>query len=470
MTTLSPQFGPLITQRLRWAGRFADLVLASADELAGLTALEVGKPRYETITAELMPLVSACRWHRRHARRLLAGRRLGGAPWWLWGQRHRIERAPLGRVAIIATWNYPIQLLGIQLVQAAVAGNHVTVKPSEHSPRTQGRLLELACEAGLTPEELTVTEATRSAGEALLAEHDFDHVVFTGSTSVGRAIAQQCARTLTPSTLELSGRDSAIVLEDADPALAARCLWNAVSTNAGQTCMAPRRALVLRGAYARFCAELVPLAASGQRRRLVLPGEATRIRAQVRAAVAAGGRLASGIVEEESPEDPIRPIAVLDCPADAELVQGDHFGPALAVVPVETLEEALELHRSIPQHLATSVWTRAPHRARELMPTLGSATVLVNDVLVPTAHPAASIRGTRESGWGGSRGREGLLAMSRPVHVSRTSTRLRIPPEPPSDSQLAMLERMSGISRGSPHAPAPDPTLRKHDELPEHSQ
>ena len=190
----------------------------------------------------------------------------------------------------------------------------------------------------------------------------------------------------------------------------------------------------------------------------------------IRAAVAAGGRLASGIVEEESPEDPIRPIAVLDCPADAELVQGDHFGPALAVVPVETLEEALELHRSIPQHLATSVWTRAPHRARELMPTLGSATVLVNDVLVPTAHPAASIRGTRESGWGGSRGREGLLAMSRPVHVSRTSTRLRIPPEPPSDSQLAMLERMSGISRGSPHAPAPDPTLRKHDELPEHSQ
>ena len=470
MTTLSEQFGPLINQRIRWAGRFADGVLGAADELAELAEQEVGKPRYETITAELLPLASACRWHRKHAAGLLKGRRLRGAPWWLLGQRHRLERAPLGRVAIIATWNYPIQLLGVQLVQALVAGNHVTVKPSEHAPRTQDRLLRLAFEAGLAPGELTVTEATRSAGEALLAEHDFDHVVFTGSTEVGRAIAQQCARTLTPSTLELSGRDSAIVLEDADPALAARGIWNAVSTNAGQTCMAPRRALVLRKAYPRFCEELVPLAASGQRRRLVLPGEAGRIRSQVDEAVARGGRLASGIHEQERPEDPIRPMAVLDCPADAQLVQGDHFGPALAVVPVEDLDEALELHRSIPQHLATSVWTGEPSRARELIERLGSATVMVNDVLVPTAHPAASIRGTRESGWGGSRGIEGLLAMSRAVHFSRTSARLRIPPEPPGDKQLAMLERISGISRGSDHSPAAPPTLRNNDQLSEHAQ
>ena len=441
--------------------------MASTNELAQLAGREIGKPREEVVTAEILPLVAACRWHRKHARSILKPRRLGATPWWLWGQSHRTIHRPLGRVAIIATWNYPIQLLGIQLVQAAVAGNTITVKPSEHAPKTQQRLLELAWQAGLTMEELSATEATRAAGEALLAEHDFDHVVFTGSTAVGRRIAQGCAATLTPSTLELSGRDSALVLEDADPAHAARCLWNAVATNAGQTCMAPRRALVHRSVYRTFCETLVPLAAGGQPRRLVLPGEAARIRTHVHEAVQAGGRCASGILEEEPPDAPIRPIAVLDCPPDAQLVKGDHFGPALAVLPFDELEQALELHESIGQHLATSVWTRRPRQLGPLLDRLGSATVLINDVLVPTAHPAASIEGRGQSGWGPSRGRRGLLAMCRAIHASRTPLRLRIPPEPPTEAQLPMLERIAGITKRQPSTKEETGTLTLNDPLSE---
>ncbi|MEE2682097.1 MAG: aldehyde dehydrogenase family protein [Planctomycetota bacterium] len=468
MTLHSDQFDQLISRRTRWAGAFADRIMAATTELSRLAGEEIGKPREEVVTAEVLPLVASCRWHRRHARSVLKPRRLGATPWWLWGQSHQMIHRPLGRVAIIATWNYPIQLLGIQIVQAAVAGNTVVVKPSEHAPRTQTRLLELAWAAGLEREELSATEATRSAGEALLAEHDFDHVVFTGSTAVGRRIAQSCAQTLTSSTLELSGRDSALVLEDANPSHAARCIWNAVATNAGQTCMAPRRALVHEAAYRAFCETLVPLAASAQPRRLVLPGEAAKIRTQVREAIDAGGRSAAGILETEAPDAPIRPTAVLDCPPDAQLVQGDHFGPALAVVPVPSTERALEIHASIPQHLATSVWTARPARIADLADRIGSATVMANDVLVPTAHPAASIEGRGESGWGPSRGRRGLHAMSRTVHASRTPIRLRIPPEPPTESQLPMLERITGITRRAPSQDAgagtlntPDPQMEK---------
>ena len=446
MPPVSRQPRQTLDERRQWARRFGESVRSASEEFVELVHEEIGKPRHETITAEILPLVSSCTWHARNAGRILKPRGLGRRPWWLLGQKHRLHHAPLGRVAIIATWNYPVQLLGIQMVQAAVAGNTITVKPSEHAPRTQQKLLELAREAGLSIEELDWTEATREAGAALLTEHDFDHVIFTGSTTVGRRIAEGCAANLTASTLELSGRDSAFVLADADPDLAARTIWAAVATNAGQTCMAPRRALVHRDCYQQFCDALIPLAAGATPRKLVLDSEAPRIHKLVEDAVRAGGRTATGILEPLDAEQ-FRPAAVLDCPGTAELVSGDFFGPAIAVVPFDDLQDAMAIHQSADQHLATSVYTRNPGNVPSLLGDLESSTVTINDSLVPTAHPAASICGHGRSGWGASRGRRGLLAMTRPVHLARTSPRMRIPATPPDQRALSILERLIGIPR-----------------------
>jgi acyl-CoA reductase-like NAD-dependent aldehyde dehydrogenase len=237
------------------------LVAADLETLSSLAESEVGKPSWETITAELMPLIASCRWHARRAGRILKDRRLPGRPWWLLGQRGLVRRVPLGRVGIIGTWNYPIQLLGIQIVQAVVGGNQVVVKPSERSPKTQRRLIELAWAAGLSREDLVVMSSDRMAGGRLLQEPHLDHVVFTGSTAVGTRVAESAAGRLLPTTLELSGCDSAIVLDDADPVVAARSIWASVTMNAGQTCMAPRRVLVHADRHAAFAAALVPLAA-----------------------------------------------------------------------------------------------------------------------------------------------------------------------------------------------------------------
>ncbi|MBL9147692.1 MAG: aldehyde dehydrogenase [Phycisphaerae bacterium] len=463
LATVAGRECPSLAARRAFLAHLHRAVRARLDDLVAAVSREIGKPEFETVTGDIMPLLASIRWHRRHLPKLLGERRLGGKAWWQLGQRHRVQRVPVGDVAIIATWNYPIQLLGIQVVQAIAAGNRVTVKPSERTPLTQAILLELvatACrDAGLPGDTLRTTPATRDAGARLLAERRFDHIVFTGSTAVGRAIADIAARTLTPTTLELSGHDSAFVLDDADAALAARAIWHAATMNAGQTCMAPRRALVLPKAYGAFVAELARLAAAARPLPLVDEAAAQRCAALADDAIARGAR--SLLATAEPPRGRhLRPLALVDCPTDAPLFDGDHFGPLLAVTPVADFETALALHASVGHALATSVFTRSVGAIRRDAARFGSSFVTINDCVLPTAHPAASIAGGGSSGWGASRGAAGLLALTREVTVSTTG-RLRTPLEPPSDSVKTWMRRLASFPFSS-LPPSQRPSASNH--------
>ena len=427
-------------ERCRWARRFGRLIAADVDELSKLANEEIRKPEWETVAAEILPTVASCRWHARRAKRLLADRRLRDRPWWLPGQSVRVTRVPHGRVGIIATWNYPIQLLGVQLVQAVVAGNRVVVKPSERTPRTQIRLLELAALAGLDEFELEVRSADRQAGASLLEDPELDHVVFTGSTRVGGHVAIACAERLIPTTLELSGCDSVIVLEDADPVLAAKVAWAGLVMNHGQTCMAPRRILVHESIASRFIAALVPLAAGAAPRALADRESANRHRALVADAVRHGAILAS-LGEDERDDEIVRPQVAIGCPVEAEAFSADHFGPLVVTATWADEPSLLALHRRGGKHLATSIFTGDGARAARMAPRLGGGMVTINDTIIPFAHPAAPLAPAGDSGWGVSQGIEGLLSMTRPVVVSRTG-RLRVPPGEPDDRAKSMLRRL----------------------------
>jgi aldehyde dehydrogenase (NAD+) len=452
-----------LSARMAWAAAFERRIVAREHDLVEAVRVDLGKPAWETVTQDIMGLVTSLRWHRANAERILAPRRVGGAPWWMLGQKHWSYRLPVGRVLVIATWNYPLQLLGIQLSQSVVAGNHTVVKPSERAPRSQRILVELAREAlvdcGLPVDMVTSAEATREAGRDLLERERFDHVVFTGSTAVGREIAAACARTLTPTTLELSGRDSAIVLADADVALAARSIWFAVTMNAGQTCMAPRRALVEEGAYARFLDALRPLVAAAKPVRLADAGMADRCVELVQGAMQSGGSSLGGVVEQAE-RGVMRPLCVAGCARDAQLVAGDHFGPVLAVLPVANMADALAVHRDGGQHLATSVYTAQPDRVLgdpSLVAALGSNLVTINDTVLPTAHPGISIEGRGPSGWGASRGEAGLRALSREVTCSSTSSRIRTPLDEPDARGKRWLRRLAFGGRDAVSTPAAAP-------------
>ena len=441
---------------MHWLSAFGQLVNAHTQQLCDLAKQEVHKPYFEALTGDVLALLVSIRWHKKYGRRVLASRTAPGTPWLLIGQKAVLTREPLGTVGIIATWNYPIQLLGIQLVAAIVAGNNVVVKPCERCPLTQGLLLELAQRAlqaaALPSQIITVLPATREAGSTMLAAHDaglrrLDHVVFTGSTAVGRTIAAWGAKALVPTTLELSGCDSAIVLDDCPPTLvqlAAKTIWNAVTMNGGQTCMAPRRVLVTPGVADEFVRALRPLTAAAEVRTLIDVSAASRCFGLAQDAVYRGANSACGVLEPPIGAS-LRPMCVLNCPADCAAAAGDHFGPLLCVIRVKDEAEAVSLQRGFGQHLSVSVYSGRPKRVRrEFAGLLGASQVNVNDSLVPTAIPGTSIAGAGASGWGASRGSEGLLAMTRQVCVSTTSVWLRAPMEKQDDK---FIQRFAGFMR-----------------------
>jgi acyl-CoA reductase-like NAD-dependent aldehyde dehydrogenase len=389
-------------------------------------ARDLGKAPAEVIGGELLGLADACRFLECQADRLLRPRRVPGSqrPLWLFGQADTVHRRPRGVVGVIGTWNYPLFLNGVQLAQALTAGNAVVWKPSEVAPASAEALHGLVRRAGFPEDLVQVLPATREGGAALL-EADLDHVVFTGSVPVGRRIAQRLGERLISSTLELSGCDAQFVLADADVPLAARAAWFGATLNRGQTCIAVRRALVQRPVYPSFCAALRDLAAKGGPLPLALPAQARQAERLVSEALAEGARL----LVEPGPADgngsACRPAVLVDARPEMALCREAAFAPVMAVLPFDTVEEALRMDAQCPFGLGASVFTRSAEAARELAGRLRTGLVTVNDVIAPLGHPATPFGGRGESGWGTTQGADGLLEMTVLQVVSVKGGRFR---------------------------------------------
>jgi acyl-CoA reductase-like NAD-dependent aldehyde dehydrogenase len=420
---------------------------------------DVAKSAEETLACEILPVAGACRYLERAAPRLLRPRRvpIGQRPLWLWGQSDTVFRRPRGLVGIIGTWNYPILLNGVQIVQALTAGNAVLWKPSEVAPASAAILFDLLRQAGFPQDLVQLLDATRAAGKEL-AEADVDHVVFTGSATTGRRLAETLGRRLVSSTLELSGCDSLFVLDDADVALAARAAWFGATLNRGQTCLAVRRVFVSRARVAAFTAALAPLAATAAPVRLALPAQAEFASRLVQEALAEGARLlaASAGGERNGSAGLFTPTVVLDARPDMALCREAPFAPVLAVLPFDHLDEAVRMDHMCPFGLGAAIFTASGARADRLAARLCVGMVTVNEVIVPTAHPATPFGGRRDSGWGVTQGAEGLLEMTVPQVVSTNDSPLRPHYRLPDGAGPGQRDLLHGLLHWS-HAP----TLRQ---------
>lgn len=460
-----------VRERLGFIRRLRHRLVASVEALGCAVEADVRRRPGELLATDLLPTASALRFLERRAVRLLSPRRVPARdrPLWLWGSREAVHRRPWGVIGLIGTWNYPILLNVVPLAQALTAGNGVVWKPSEQTPRTAQALQELF--ALFPPGLVQVLPATREAGP-LLAEADIDLLLFVGSDQVGRRLATRLGERLIPSILELSGCDAMVVRADADLALAAQAAWFSTTLNHGQTCIATRRIFVAQSCYEAFLHQLRQVVdqaranSPGEGERLQTPAQARQAQQLIADALARGAALLSEApLNAPAPGDDatIPPTFLINATADLQICQQACFAPLAAVIPVADDDEAVRLVNASPLALAASVFSADVPRARELAARLRVGSVTVNDTVVTTAHPALPFGGRGASGWGVTRGEEGLIALTVPQTLSVRTGRLRphfsesIQPNPHTLTLLTgwlklahaqtLRERLSGLGQ-----------------------
>ncbi|MEM1444897.1 MAG: aldehyde dehydrogenase family protein [Planctomycetota bacterium] len=413
-----------VRSRLKVIRRFRGLLAEKADWIAkdiaeASVSRPVGLPGVaEVLTSEVLPLCDAAKFLEREAGYWLKPQRLGwrGRPAWLFGVSSEIRREPLGTVLIIAAGNYPLFLPGVQALQALTAGNAVVLKPGRGGTAAATWLADVLRDAGLPAGLLTITgETVEDATEAMDA--GVDKVFLTGSVHSGRAVLAKCAETLTPACVELSGCDAVFVLsgsEDATIQLAAKAVAFGLRLNGSQTCIAPRRVLVtpeFKDPFVEALREQVEAGGAVAWDQRVVE----RVWPSVEAAVEGGATIVCGAKPMES----IRglPVVVDGVIANMDLPQTDVFGPIVSVIEAPNSDAMREADAACPYALGAAVFGPR-NEAERFARTLQVGSVTVNDLIVPTADPRLPFGGRGDSGFGVTRGAEGLLAMTRVKTVS----------------------------------------------------
>ena len=407
--------------RARVLSRAAELIGAHADELARLESIDTGKPitfsrMIDVTTAqELFEYYAALAWSIDGATRQTA------APLFAYTLRE-----PLGVVAAISPYNYPLLLSASKIAPALAAGNVVIHKPAPDTPLTALRIAELLAAAGVPAGVFTVLTGDGAVGAQLVGHRDVDKIAFTGSTAVGRQVAARAADTLKQVTVELGGKSANIVFADADLAAAVDASVRAFVFNTGQFCAAGTRLLVERSVYDVVVAGVtagagsVPVGDPMLPQTVVGPMTSQRhldnVHRRVMAAVEQGARvLVGGAPGPEGAGFFYPPTVLVGVDQRSATVQEEIFGPVLTVQPFDTEDEAVALANDTAYGLAAGLHTTDVTRAHRVAARLQAGIIWVNtwgifDVTVPFG-------GYKQSGYGREDGPEGLSEYTRTKSV-----------------------------------------------------
>lgn len=406
--------------RKPWLIRFQDWILDNADRIADVLQSETGKPRAEAAIEAPMSADLLNYW-------------AGNAAAFL-ADRHPKPHSPLGLtkrlttayrpypvVGLIIPWNFPFMNAGIDGIPALAAGAALLLKPSEVTPLSAVEFARGWREIGAPP-VLALVNGYADTGAAVIANSDYVH--FTGSTATGRTVAAACAERLTPYSLELGGKDPAIVLADADLERAANGIAWGGMFNSGQVCVSIERVYVEEPVYDEFVAKLTDRV-SGLRQGQdddrfrfdvgALATEAQRdiVTRHVDEAVAAGARVTTG-GSQTGVGTFFQPTVLADVRQSMACMSEETFGPTLPVVKVADEDEAVRLANDSAYGLSATVWTGDPARGERVARRLEAGAVNVNDVLANGFSFALPMPGWKNSGVGSRNGgADGLLKYCR---------------------------------------------------------
>ena len=381
-----------------------------------------------TEMADLMVLRTMLTHTLRHLRKWMRSRHVW-TPLHLLPASARIERQPLGVVGIISPWNYPLQLSLGPAIAAMAAGNRIMLKPSELTPHTSAQLAHVVSQF-FSPEEFCVVQGDVQVA-SLFSGLPFDHLVFTGSTAVGRKVAIAAAQHLTPTTLELGGKSPCIISNDADMEQAALRIAHGKLLNAGQTCIAPDYLLLPRGqeqsfeqAYAKAVAQLFPtISGNPDYASIINAKQLSRLRGLAQQAEGQGARVqwlqaeapaasASSQSWVDGVQRQLPPALVWNVHSDMAIMQEEIFGPLLPVISYENLDDVIHAINAGGRPLAL-YWFGQDEKLRDsVLRRTVSGGVTVNDTLMHVAHDNLPFGGIGPSGWGAYHGVDGFLRFS----------------------------------------------------------
>lgn len=405
--------------------RLAELLHECRDEIAAAIDVDfAGRPPTETALLEIFPSLEGLAHARRHLARWMRDERRRVSLWFLPG-RAELRWQPLGVVGVIVPWNYPLYLAVGPLTAALAAGNRAMVKMSEHTPCFSALFARLVA-ARFAADELAVVEGDAVVAQAFAAL-PFDHLLFTGSTAVGRQVMRSAADRLVPVTLELGGKSPVLVAPGFDLALAARRIAHAKLLNAGQTCVAPDYVLVRRGEEERFVAELRHAAGAlfGDGRTpdyaaIISDRQRARLQALLDQARALGARCVP-LLGDGTPlaGRHLLPQALLDVPPEADVMREEIFGPLLPVLPYDDVDGALDFINARPRPLALYLFDDDRARIDRCIAVTRSGGVTVNDCMLHVAQDDLPFGGIGDSGVGHYHGAEGFRTFSKARPVFR---------------------------------------------------
>ncbi|KGC53779.1 coniferyl aldehyde dehydrogenase [Burkholderia pseudomallei] len=357
---------------------------------------------------------------------------------WLRPARAKVMPQPLGVVGIVVPWNYPVLLAAGPLICALAAGNRAIVKMSELTPRTS-QLFEELISKTFARDHVAVVNGDAQIG-AVFSGLPFDHLLFTGSTNVGRHVMRAAAEHLTPVTLELGGKSPVIVGPRARFDAAVDAVITGKTLNAGQTCIAPDYVLVPRGKEAEFVARararmarLYPnLSTNPDYTSIISERHFARLQRLASEAQQAGAQLHP--LTDAAPDPALRrlpPVLVTQAPDASQLMQEEIFGPLLPIVPYDTLDDAIAYVNARPRPLALYLFDEDRTTIERVMRDTISGGVTVNDTLMHIACGTLPFGGVGASGMGAYHGYDGFVTFSKmkPVLTQpRLNTRAMIAP------------------------------------------
>ncbi len=410
---------PSIEQRRADLSKLKKAILAHRRDIGTAIKADFGhRSVYETAIMEIMPTTQGIdylhgnlrRWMRPRARGVSLQFRPGSA---------RVVRQPLGVVGIISPWNYPASLCLMPLATAIAAGNRVMLKPSEHTPRTSELIVNMMWEL-FSKEQVAVVTGGTDVGEAFAAL-PFDHLVFTGSTNVGRAVMRAASANLVPVTLELGGKSPAIIDRDFAPMRAAKAIVYGKLSNAGQTCIAPDYALVHESQIDAFVAAFdaatraaYPAGADDEAYSAIISQRHhERLTALIEDARCKGAKIQQiGATPGAASARKLPPTLIIGATPEMTVMQQEIFGPILPIIPYQEIPGAIACINANPRPLALYLFSDDRRVIRQVLERTTSGNVTVNDTLLHYAQHDLPFGGVGPSGIGAYHGEEGFLSLS----------------------------------------------------------